>query len=227
MKFSYETNRLILQLLEPDDASMVLNFQLNNISFFEKYEATRPANFYTLEFQRKTLEAEYQLALRASMIRYYVFRKEDLRRIIGTVCFRDIRLSSFFSCETGYKFDHSYWHQGYAQESMEKAIDVMFFEQNMHRIEASVMPEISPPSVCWKLWALYRRALPGKARWYAANGRITYAMPSFIHNAAPVAKLIPVTLFCQKHRKTENRCQNFFLSPPHAGHTQNELPAIF
>lgn len=144
MKFSYETNRLILQLLEPDDASMVLNFQLNNISFFEKYEATRPANFYTLEFQRKTLEAEYQLALRASMIRYYVFRKEDLRRIIGTVCFRDIRLSSFFSCETGYKFDHSYWHQGYAQESMEKAIDVMFFEQNMHRIEASVMPENKP-----------------------------------------------------------------------------------
>lgn len=141
MHFQYETKRLFLRILEPSEAEKVLNFQLNNMGYFERYEASRPTNFYTLDYQKNTLQCEYNMAVQSSLFRYYAFLKGHPDQIIGTVCYRDIKRAGFFSCETGYKFDHRYWHHGYASETLEKTIDLMFYEEHLHRIQASVMPE--------------------------------------------------------------------------------------
>ena len=144
MNLIYETDRLILKVLRPDAAKKVLCFYLDNKELFEKYEALRPDNFYTLKYQKSVLLCEYNLTVQLSAVRFYVFLKNDPDHIIGTVCFRDITRSIYDSCEVGYKFDERFWHHGYATEALIEGIDIMFGDLGLHRITACVMPENTP-----------------------------------------------------------------------------------
>lgn len=144
MNTEYQTSRLILKILTPDYLRNVLSFQIRNKDVFEKYEPTRPEQFYTFSYQNALLKSEYKLALKLSTVRFYVFRKEDPRMIIGTVCLHDITRSACYCSEIGYKFDYAYWHQGYAKEALEKVLAIAFSELNLHRVFARVMPENVP-----------------------------------------------------------------------------------
>ena len=77
-------------------------------------------------------------------VRFWIFQKTDESHIIGTVCFRNIFKNPYYSCEIGYKFDQSFWHQGYATETLQKAILIAFQEMEMHRITAHIMPQNTP-----------------------------------------------------------------------------------
>ena len=140
MKFIYETDRLILRLLGEEEAPAVLQFYRKNRAVFEPYEAIHPEQFYTESYQRTLLNCELSLTLKHSLIRFYVFRKENPDEIIGTVCFRNIDRSTYYSCEVGYRFSPAYWHKGYAREALAFGIQLMFEEFHLHRIEAAVMP---------------------------------------------------------------------------------------
>lgn len=141
MKFIYETDRLILKLLGEDDAPAVLQFYKQNRNVFEPYETIHPEQFYTVAYQRTLMNCELSLTLKHSLIRFYIFRRENPDEIIGTVCFRNINRSTYYSCETGYRFSPAYWHRGYAREALAFGIQLMFEEFHLHRIEAAVMPE--------------------------------------------------------------------------------------
>lgn len=141
MDLKYETDRLILRVLKAKDAPAVLDFHLRNRELFEKYEATRPSNFYTLDYQKSMLNCEYNLTVKLSAVRFYVFLKEAPDTIIGTIAFRNILHAVYASCETGYKFDRQYHHQGYCFEAMMEGIHIMFDDQKLHRIVANVMPD--------------------------------------------------------------------------------------
>lgn len=141
MKFTYETDRLILRLLGEEEAPVVLQFYRKNRAVFEPYEAIHPEQFYTESYQRTLLNCELSLTLKHNLIRFYVFRRENPDEIIGTVCFRNIDRSTYYSCETGYRFSPAYWHKGYAREALAFGIQLMFEEFHLHRIEATVMLE--------------------------------------------------------------------------------------
>lgn len=140
MKFIYETDRLILKLLGEEEAPAVLRFYQQNRAVFEPYEVLHPEQFYTVAYQRTLMNCELSLTLKHSLIRFYVFRKENPDEIIGTICFRNIDHSTYYSCETGYRFSPAYWHKGYAREALAFGIQLMFEEMHLHRIEAAVMP---------------------------------------------------------------------------------------
>ena len=144
MNLIYETDRLILKVLRPEAAKKVLCFYLDNKELFEKYEASRPDNFYTVKYQKSVLLCEYNLTVQLSAVRFYVFLEDDPDRIIGTICFRDITRSIYDSCEVGYKFDERFWHHGYATEALIEGIDIMFGDLGLHRITACVMPGNTP-----------------------------------------------------------------------------------
>lgn len=144
MNTEYQTKRLILKLLTPDYLREVLNFQIRNKDVFEKYEPTRPEDFYTFAYQHSVLKCEYKLALKLSTVRFYAFKKEDPRTIVGTVCLHDITRGAYSCCEIGYKFDTAYWHQGYAHEAVEQVISIAFSDLNLHRVFARVIPENTP-----------------------------------------------------------------------------------
>lgn len=144
MNTEYQTERLILKILNPSSLKEVLEFQLRNKELFEKYEPTRAENFYTLSHQQAILKCEYKMALKLTTVRFYVFEKERPGFIIGTVCLHDITRSAYSCCEVGYKFDFAWQHQGYAREALCKILEVAFTDLCLHRVFARVVPDNTP-----------------------------------------------------------------------------------
>ena len=144
MLFEYETERLIFKILHTDAAGQVLDFYLRDKDLFEKFEPERMANFYTIAHQRALLKCEYNLALKLSNVRFYVYRKDLPNVIIGTFCFHNITKFPYFSCELGYKFSSSCHGMGYATEAISLGIQVMLQDLKLHRINAWVLPDNLP-----------------------------------------------------------------------------------
>lgn len=146
MMFEYETKRLVLKILKPDAVSsqQVLDFYIRDRELFERFEPDRVPQFYTLSYQKNVLRLEYNLAVKASNIRYYAFVKGYPNVIIGTVCFHNINPHLYSCCEVGYKFSSLFQHQGYASEAVAKGIEIMFSELKLHRIMAWVLPDNEP-----------------------------------------------------------------------------------
>jgi ribosomal-protein-alanine N-acetyltransferase len=137
----YETERLLLKALHKDFAPDVLSFYEDNKELFEPWEPIRSHNFYTLAYQKAFLTAEHNQISDGKLIRYWVFLKEQPDELIGTVCFQNILRDPYYSCSLGYKFSKNYLHQGYATESIQKCIQIIFDEHHIHRIDAYIMPD--------------------------------------------------------------------------------------
>ena len=141
MNFKYESNNLILRVLNSEDAPEVLSFLNKNKSEFERYEAIKPENYYTLTYQRNNLKGEFASFKQLRYIRFYVFKKGNDNQIIGTISFSNILPYPYSSASIGYKFDKDFLHHGYATEAVACAILAIFRDLDIHRVEAFVMPE--------------------------------------------------------------------------------------
>lgn len=139
MNFTYESERLILKVLDKNHAPMVLDFLSENSEFFEPYEAEKPPNYYTLKYQSVSLRLEYNAFIKNSYARFYVFTKAEPDKIIGTVSFGNMRKFPFFSTSIGYKFSKAVWGNGYAAEAICCASNAIFKDGGFHRIEAFVL----------------------------------------------------------------------------------------
>ena len=138
MLFQYETDRLILKILKPECALQVLDFYNRDKELFEKYETNRLPDFYTVAHQQRLLRFEYNAAVKQTTIRFYVFLKEDISKIIGTVCLHDICKPYYSSAEIGYKFSSESHHNGYATEAIKCCLDMAFYDLDLNRITAMV-----------------------------------------------------------------------------------------
>ena len=138
---SYETERLVLKPLNHDSAPLVLAFYEENKELFEPWEPIRNPNFYTLSYQNAFLTAEHNQICEGKLVRFWIFLKERPDELIGTVCFQNLLKEPYHSCSIGYKFSKKHLKQGYATESIQKCIGIMFNEFHMHRIDAFIMPD--------------------------------------------------------------------------------------
>ena len=141
-----ETENLTLQTLDSSFAEKVLDYYINNRDFLEKWEPSRDEEFYTISHHIKDLEKETDEALEGRSLRLWIFKKEDegLQKIIGNIGFSNIIRGVFQSCHVGYKIDKDETNKGYATEAMKKAIEFIFQEMKLHRLEANIIPENYP-----------------------------------------------------------------------------------
>lgn len=137
---THETDRLFLKILNKDAAQLILDFYEDNKDLFEPWEPKRSDNFYTISYQKASLSAEYHQMTEGKLLRYWVFLKENPNEIVGSICFQNFLMGPYKSCSLGYKFSHNYSHKGYAYESIQKGIEIMFDDHHLHRIEAFIMP---------------------------------------------------------------------------------------
>lgn len=139
----FETDRLILKVLDGTFAEQVLDYYARNRSFFAEWEPSRPDSFFTVEAQKNQLEKDYRDIAEKRALRLWVFKKEDMcgSRIIGTIAFNHIIWGSFLSCIAGYKLDSEEINKGYVTEALKKGIEIMFKEYKLHRVEANIMPK--------------------------------------------------------------------------------------
>lgn len=138
MSFQLTTNRLQLQIEDSASAQKILDFYKKNATLFDKYEPTRPDNFYTLAYQEKAITYEYSEIMKGKSLRYYVYLKGAPSIIIGSVNFSRIEHGPFSRTSIGYKFDSEYQGKGYALEACQATIPILFSNYHIHRIEARV-----------------------------------------------------------------------------------------
>lgn len=143
MRRIYETERLILKVLDETYAEQVLDYFLRNREFLEEWEFKHPDDFYTIESRRQQLGRDYKDFEENRALRLWIFKKEDnvQNRIIGTIAFNSMVWGAFLSCFMGYKLDKDELNNGYITEALREGIDIIFNEYGLHRIEANIMPK--------------------------------------------------------------------------------------
>lgn len=144
MSFQLTTERLLLQIEDSTKAAQVLAFYENNRDLFERFEPTRPENFYTLAYQKAAMQYEYSEIIKGNSLRYYIYLKEMPNTIIGSINFSRLEHGPFSKASIGYKIDSAYHGHNYATEACKAAIPVMFSNYKIHRIEARVSPNNIP-----------------------------------------------------------------------------------
>lgn len=141
MQRIYETDRLFLKVLDGSAAGAVLDYFLRNTEFLEEWEPVRAEGFYSAGYLAGQLDAELKFIESRAIFKYWICKKEDDSRVIGSVSFNNIVLGAFQSCFLGYRLDEQEINKGYMTEAVARGIRVMFGEYGLHRIEANIMPK--------------------------------------------------------------------------------------
>ncbi len=144
MSFALTTDRLILKIEDSDKTADILAFYQRNKELFERFEPTRPHNFYTEAYQKASISYEFSQIIKGKTLRYYIYLKENPSTIIGSVNFFRMEHGPFSKVSIGYKLDADYHGHGYATEACLAAIPVIFSNYRIHRIEARVAPDNIP-----------------------------------------------------------------------------------
>lgn len=144
MEKIYRTERLHLKVLDETHADLVADYFSRNRTFLERWECQREEVFFTDGYQREQLEREVQEIEAGRMLKLWLFKKSDEKRIIGTLAFSNILRGPFLSCFLGYRLDREELCQGYMTEALEKGIEIIFGAYGLHRIEANIMPDNLP-----------------------------------------------------------------------------------
>ncbi|MDF2610668.1 MAG: Ribosomal-protein-alanine N-acetyltransferase [Lachnospiraceae bacterium] len=148
MKKIYTTDRLILKTIDESDGEKVLDYYLRNKDFLAEWEPIRTNEFYQLSFHTEHLVADQKEMDAGNYLRLWIFKKDNPEKIIGALAFSNIVRGCFFSCNLGYNLDEMEINQGYMTEAVQKGIEIIFgeyemhrIEYGMHRIEANIMPK--------------------------------------------------------------------------------------
>lgn len=141
MNMTYETERLVLRVLDENSAGVLLDYYARNRDFLEEWEPNRADEFYTAEAQSVQLRSDYNDYEEKRALRLWLFKKGDNSRTIGSIAFNNIVRGAFLSCFLGYKLDKAEINKGYITEALQKGIKVIFDEYKLHRIEANIMPK--------------------------------------------------------------------------------------
>lgn len=144
MYFQYETERLLLKVLNEDNSGEVLEFYKEGDSFFGAMEPERMEGFYTEGYQRYVLKYEEESFIEEKSARYYIFDKNRPDIIIGTVALRNIVKGSFLSATIGYKLLPEYTGKGLCTEAVKCISDRAVRDGGLHRIVAYVRPDNVP-----------------------------------------------------------------------------------
>lgn len=127
-------------MLDKTHAQLVLDYYLRNRDFLNEWEPKKGEEFYTIYYHEEQLDKELVNIENDNSFRLWIFKKNDSRKIIGSVSFSNIVKGCFLSCHLGYKLDKDEINNGYITEAIQKGIDIIFNNFGLHRIEANIMP---------------------------------------------------------------------------------------
>lgn len=137
------TERLILKPSDPAFAGELVRYYTENAEYFAPYNPAYTPDYCTVERQEKLLENEICLVEKGRGRYYYMFLKDAPDRLSGIISFVRIRPLPYASTIFGYDLDHSLWGLGIATEGCRAAIEDVFANTDVHRIEARVSEDNS------------------------------------------------------------------------------------
>ena len=159
----YTTKRLVLRTLGETEGDQSLAYYEANKAFLAPYEPVRDDSFYELSHHTRMNVLEQSEMDQHKLLRLWIYLKDgSLERPIGNLAFTNIVKGVFLSCFLGYKLDHQYVNQGYMTEALEKAIELVFTDYGLHRIEANIMPKNYPSLALTEKLGFYNEGLAKK-----------------------------------------------------------------
>ncbi len=134
----YKTERLILRSLSISDSALLLDYLLRNKDFLQKWEPKRQNQYYTINSVQNLILNEKESFNNRTGLSLYIFNKKETK-IIGNITFSNIIYGVFQSCFLGYKLDKHEIKQGKITEALRKAIEIIFKDYRLHRVEANII----------------------------------------------------------------------------------------
>jgi ribosomal-protein-alanine N-acetyltransferase len=136
------TARLTLWIAGPDDAERCMRFNRDNEAFLKPWEPPMSKR----SFERLAVadvRARAMTEAKAGTAFSFAFAARgagDGTPILGWCNFTNVIRGIFQACYLGYKLDERSQGHGYMTEALTAAIDYLFTEQRLHRIQANYMP---------------------------------------------------------------------------------------
>ena len=140
MSIKLETARLELISLDSLHTALLHDFLTRNAEFFKKWSPKYDEGYFELDHHKKTLDRIEKDTSEKRIIKFGLFLKNDLSRIIGTVAFSNIIYGPFLSCYLGYRTDEHENGKGYTREAVKRGLEYVFNERKLHRVEANIVP---------------------------------------------------------------------------------------
>lgn len=134
------TERLMLRILDEDNAQSVSDYYLRNRDFHQPWFSVRNDEIFTARQQRKNLEVELRDFNIGRALPFWLTLKADPQRIIGRFALTNMIHGSFRSCIASWHLDRKLTGHGYAAEAGQAAIEAAFNDYKLHRIEANILP---------------------------------------------------------------------------------------
>jgi [ribosomal protein S5]-alanine N-acetyltransferase len=136
-----ETERLILTIPTPDDASRMLRYVTDNREHLAPWEPLRTDEYFTREFWFDRLSsAVEEIGSNRSLLLVLLDRADPSGPFVGQVHFSNITYGAFQAAHLGYSLDHRATGKGLMTEALTSAIKYVFEEMNLHRVMANYMP---------------------------------------------------------------------------------------
>ena len=112
VKKTYKTNRLFLVQPNVNMASEIVDFYRRNRDFFKDFDPKRPDVFYKVNTHKDIIKREIEEIKLERMLKFWIYKIEDKRKIIGMINFSNIYKGVFLSTTVGYKLDEFEQHKG-------------------------------------------------------------------------------------------------------------------
>lgn len=125
-----------LRPLDPSDAQAMLDLRLRNREHFLTGEPLRPDSWFTLDAQRRALEAAQQERAAGTRELFGVIEDDE---VAGYVSLSQIFRGAFQSCYLGYAIDREHSGQGLGTAAVGAAVEHAW-EIGLHRVQANVIP---------------------------------------------------------------------------------------
>jgi ribosomal-protein-alanine N-acetyltransferase len=118
------------------DADRLARFMVDNRSFFAPFDPPRPEEFFTVDGQRRELEAVVAAAAVGSRQRFVILFHDEL---VGWLTVSNIVRGPFQSANMGYAVGHEHNGRGIGTRAVGMAVDWAFSEARLHRLEAGTL----------------------------------------------------------------------------------------
>lgn len=136
-----ETERLILALSQPKQASQAALFMERNRAHFSPWAPPAADDIYTDAYWPAQITAMHGAFQHGHAVRLCLWAKNDPSHLVGTIGFSQIFRGPFCACMLGYQLDQQYEGKGPMREARQQAMRYMFEEQKLHRIGANYRAE--------------------------------------------------------------------------------------
>lgn len=122
------------------DEVLVASFYRDNRAFLQPYSPTFDEQLFTEVGWRERIEATAAEYRSGRGLRLIVLPKAEPKRMIGVANFTAITGFPQYACNLGYSMDERDCGKGLMTEALDAAIQYVFTELRIHRIEANYMP---------------------------------------------------------------------------------------